>query len=120
MFMKSIPKSCGMGPYGGSVKEQGDVQEPTIPSSNRSAAFAYFMAGLWIGAAVSIILAPRSGTETRLRIANKVLNGIDTANEKVRQTRLRVMHMMDHGQEKITEVVVAGREAVGKLKAAVS
>lgn len=102
------------------MKEQGDVQEPTIPSSNRSAAFAYFMAGLWIGAAVSMILAPRSGAETRLRIANKVLNGIDTTNEKVRQTRLHVMDMMDHGQKKISEVVVAGREAVGKLKAGVS
>jgi gas vesicle protein len=101
-------------------KEQSDIQEPTNPSSNRSAAFAYFMAGLWIGGTVSMILAPRSGTETRLRIANKVLNSIDTTNERVRQTRLRVMNMMDHGQKKISDVVVAGREAVGKLKSAVS
>jgi gas vesicle protein len=102
------------------VKGQGDGQEPTIPSSNLSGAFAYFMAGLWIGTAVSMMLAPRSGTETRLRIANKVLNGIDTTNEKVRQTRLRVMNAMDHGQQKISDVVVAGREAVSKLKMAVS
>jgi gas vesicle protein len=102
------------------VTEQGDVQERTIPSSNRSAAFAYFMAGLWIGAAVSMILAPRSRAETRLRIANTVLDGIDTTNEKVRQTRLRVMNVMDHSQQKIRDVVVAGREAVSKLKIAVS
>jgi gas vesicle protein len=65
-----------------------------------------------------MILAPRSGAETRLRIANKVLDGIDTTNEKVRQTRLRVMDIMDHGQQKVSAVVVAGREAVGKLKIA--
>jgi gas vesicle protein len=103
---------------GGSVKKQGEVQDPTIPSVDRSAAFGYLLAGLWIGAAVSMILAPRSGAETRLRIANKVLDGIDTTNEKVRQTRLRVMDIMDHGQQKVSAVVVAGREAVGKLKTA--
>jgi gas vesicle protein len=102
------------------MKEQRDVQDATIPSFNRSTAFAYLMAGLWIGAAVSIILAPRSGAETRLRIANNVLNGIDTTNERVRQTRLRVMNMMDHGQQKISDVVVAGREAVSKLKMAIN
>jgi gas vesicle protein len=100
------------------VEKQGAVQDPTIPNNNRNETFAYLMAGMGIGVAVSMILAPRSGTETRLRIANKVLNGIDTTNEKVRQTRLRVMDIMDRGQQKISDVVVAGREAVGKLKMA--
>lgn len=98
------------------MEKQGVVQDPTIPNNNRNEAFAFLMAGIGIGVAVSMILAPRSGTETRLRIANKVLNGIDTTNEKVRQTRLRVMDIMDRGQQKITDVVVAGREAVGKVK----
>jgi gas vesicle protein len=102
------------------VNQQGDVQGPVIPTANRSTAFAYLMAGLWIGAALSMILAPRSGAETRLRIANKVLDGIDTTNEKVRQTRLHVMNILDHGQQKISDVVVAGREAVSKLKMAVN
>jgi gas vesicle protein len=102
------------------VNQQGDVQDPVIPTVNRSTAFAYLMAGLWIGPALSMILAPRSGAETRLRIANKVLNGIDTTNEKVRQTRLHVMNILDDGQQKISDVVVAGREAVRKLKMAVS
>lgn len=102
------------------MKEERDVQDATIPSVNRSTAFAYLMAGLSIGAAVSMILAPSSGAETRLRIANTVLDGIDATNEKVWQTRLRVMNVMDHGQQKINDVVVAGREAVSKLKMAVS
>lgn len=94
------------------------VQDSTIPNKSRNEAFGYLMAGIGIGVAVSMILAPRSGTETRLRIANKVLNSIDTTNEKVRQTRLRVMDIMDRGQQKISDVVVAGRDAVGKLKMA--
>ena len=102
------------------MNQQGDVQDAVIPAVNRSTAIAYLIAGLWIGAALSMILAPRSGSETRLRIANKVLNGIDTTNEKVRQTRRHVMNIMDHGQQKISDVVVAGREAVSKLKMAVS
>jgi gas vesicle protein len=100
------------------VEKQPDVQNPTVQSNDRNEAFLYLLAGLWIGAAASIILAPRSGAETRVRIANKVLDGIDTTNEKVRQTRLRVMDIMDQGQQKIRQVVVAGREAVDKLKTA--
>jgi hypothetical protein len=48
------------------------------------------------------------------------LNGINTANEKVRQNRVRVKDMMDQGQQKISEAVAAGREAVGKPKVAAS
>jgi gas vesicle protein len=98
------------------VEKQGSVQDATIPNKSRNEAFGYLMAGIGFGVAMSMILAPRSGTETRLRIADRVLNGIDTTNEKVRKTRLRVMDVMDRGQQKISEVVVAGREAVGKFK----
>jgi hypothetical protein len=31
-----------------------------------------------------------------------------------------VMNILDHGQQKISDVVVAGREAVSKLKMAVN
>lgn len=96
------------------VKNQGDVQDATIPSNNRNSTFAYLVAGLGIGAAVSIFLAPRSGAETRQWIANKCLNGLNTANEKVRQTRLHVKDMLDQGQQKISEAIVAGRKASGK------
>jgi gas vesicle protein len=102
------------------VKNQGDFQDAAIPSSHRGSTFAYLAAGLGIGAALSIFLAPRSGAETRQWIANKCLNGVNLANERVRQTRVRVKDMMDQGQKKISEAVVAGREAVGKAKVAAS
>ena len=96
------------------MKNQCDVQDSTISSSNASSTIAYLIAGLGIGAVVSILLAPKSGAETRQWISNKCLDGVDTANKKVRHTRRQVKDMMDQGQEKISEAVEAGREAIGK------
>jgi gas vesicle protein len=96
------------------VDNQCEVKKVTNSSSYRSSTIAYMVAGLGIGAALSIFLAPRSGAETRQWLANKCLNGIDTANEKVRKTRLQVREIVDQGQQKISEAVVAGRGAVGK------
>jgi gas vesicle protein len=99
---------------GGFVKDQCDVQDAKIPSSNRSSTIGYLIAGLGIGATLSIFLAPRSGAETRQWVANKCLDGIATANKSVRHTRRQVKEIMDQGQEKISEAVIAGREAIGK------
>ena len=96
------------------MNNQCDGQEVAISDSYRTSAVAYLLAGLGIGAALSMFLAPKSGAETRQWIANKCLNGIDTANEKVRKTRLRVKDIVDQGQQTISDAVVASREAVGK------
>ena len=78
------------------------------------------MAGLGIGAAVGVILAPRSGAETRKWIANKCLDGVDTANKTVRHTRSRLKDTMDDGQQKISDAVDAGRQAFREAKTAAS
>ena len=99
------------------MDEQREVQGTANPCSNGGMTLGCLVVGLGIGAALSMILAPKSGAETRQWIANKVLNGIDTANEKVRRTRLRVKGVVDQGQQTISEVVVAARESVGTPKA---
>ena len=96
------------------MKNQCEVQDATIPSSNGSSTIAYLVVGLGIGAVASILLAPKSGVATRQWIANKCLDGVDTANKKFLQTRGQVKDIMDQGQQKISEAVVAGREAIGK------
>jgi gas vesicle protein len=96
------------------VDNQREVQCAANSSKNLGKSFGYLVAGLGIGATLSIFLAPRSGAETRQWLANKCLNGIDTANEKVRTTRVQVKDFVDQGQQKISEAVVAGREALGK------
>jgi gas vesicle protein len=98
------------------VKNQDEMRSPTISSSNGSAVLGYLIAGLGIGAAVSILLAPKSGAETRQWIANQCLDRIDTGNKAVRHTRSQVKDVMDQGQEKISEVVEATREAIGSCR----
>jgi gas vesicle protein len=102
------------------MNKQGDGQNATTQSSCQRSGFAYLAAGLVIGAALSMFLAPKSGEETRKWIANKCLNAIDTANEKVRQSRIRAKDIMDRRQQQISEAVAAGRESFGKPKAAAS
>jgi gas vesicle protein len=86
----------------------------TPQTGSRASTIGYLAIGLGIGAALSIILAPKSGEETRTWIANKCLNAVDAANEKVRKSRVHVKEIMDRGQVQVSEAVAAGREAIAK------
>jgi len=88
----------------------------TTQTGCRGSTFGYLAAGLGIGAALSIFLAPKSGEETRNWIANKCLDAVDTANEKLRKSRTHVREIVDRGQVQVSEAVAAGREAIGKPK----
>ena len=96
------------------MKDQSDVPDATASTGNIGSTLACVIAGLAIGAAVGIFLAPKSGAQTRQWIANKCLDGVDTANKSVRQTRRQVKDAMDQGQKKISDVVEAAREAIAK------
>ena len=101
------------------MKNQTEDQNAKMECTSHGAALGFLVAGLGIGAAVSMFLAPQSGAETRQWIAAKCLDGIDVANVKVRQARVRVHEVVDQGQQKVSEAVIAGREAIGKAKAEV-
>ena len=96
------------------MKNQCDIQDTTLSSRDSYSTFVYLVAGLGLGAALSILLAPKSGTETRQWIAGKCMDGIDTANKSVRRTRRKVKDAMDQGQDKISEGVEAVREAMAR------
>ncbi len=100
------------------MKNQTEVQNEKMGSSCNSGAYAFLLAGLGIGTALSLFLAPKSGAETREWIATKCLDSVDAANERVRQARLRVHEIVDQGQQKVSEAVTAGREVIGKEKPA--
>ncbi|HZP33268.1 MAG TPA: YtxH domain-containing protein [Candidatus Acidoferrales bacterium] len=68
--------------------------------------------------AVGVFFAPQSGDEIRRRIANKCFDTIDSANDKVWQSRLQVRDVVNKGQQEIIKVVAAGRAAVAKPKTA--
>lgn len=80
----------------------------------RQAACGYLVVGVGIGAALSVLFAPKSGEETRKWVANKCFDAIDAANEKVRESRVHVKEIMDRGQLQVTEAVRAGRKSFWK------
>jgi gas vesicle protein len=100
------------------MKNQMENQNSQTECRPNGGALAFLVAGLGIGAALSVFLAPKSGAETRKWIATKCLDGIDSANMKVREARVRVHELVDESQQKVSEAVTAGREAIGKEKPA--
>ena len=102
------------------MDKQVDGQEETKQSSCQGSGFAYLASGVGIGAALSVLFAPRSGEETRKWVANKGFDAIDAANRKVWQSRLHVRQAMNRGQQEIIKAVEAGRESFGKHKVAES
>jgi gas vesicle protein len=95
------------------VKDQRDVPDATASTGNIGSTLACLIAGLGIGAAVAMFFAPKSGAQARKWIANKCLDGVDTANTSVRHTRRQVKVVIDQGQEKSSEAVEAARELIG-------
>ena len=82
----------------------------------RASAFGYLAAGLGIGAALSIFLAPKSGEQTRKWIADKCLDAVESTNEKIRDSRANLKVVLDRGQNQVAEAVTAGREMLRKAK----
>jgi gas vesicle protein len=85
--------------------------------SNTERTTLAFLAGLGIGAGLAALFAPRSGEETREWIA-------DTAEQKFRVLRRKggrsikqLQDALSKGEEKVTEVLRSGKEALGSVAA---
>ena len=98
------------------MRNQAEDQNAKMECAGHGVAFGFLVAGVGIGAMLSVFLAPQSGAETRKWIATKCLDGVDTANVKVHQARLRMHELMDQGQQKVSAAVLARREAFGKAE----
>jgi gas vesicle protein len=98
------------------MRNHKDNQNEKMECTSYGSAFAFLVAGLGIGATFSLFLAPQSGADTRQWIATKCLDGIDAVNVKVRQARVRVHELVDQSQQKVSDAVIARREALGKAK----
>ncbi len=85
--------------------------------------FLSFVLGGLMGAGVALLLAPKSGEETRRRIRELAGDMRDKAEDYVEETKSKVMSTFEKGKgfidEKksiITTAVEAGREAYEKEK----
>jgi gas vesicle protein len=99
------------------MNNQGDEQDEKRQDNDQQWTLVYLVAGFGIGALLGILLAPQSGDDTREWIATKCRNGVDSVDARVRQTRQHVGHLIDRGQQQVSEAVGAGRKAFKKAKA---
>lgn len=72
----------------------------------------YFLAGSFVGAAVALLFAPRSGEETRELLASKGRKLKDQASSYVEKGK----ETLNKQKEQIAQAIEAGRQAYGEEK----
>jgi gas vesicle protein len=74
--------------------------------------FGWFLVGLGIGAAIGVLYAPQSGTETRESLAESARERAEYLKQKSRDAAAQVNTYVDSGKEQFGEYVVRGKQAV--------
>lgn len=92
-------------------------------SCGASSIFLSFLLGGLVGAGVALLLAPKSGRETRLRIRELADDVKEKADDYVEQTKSRVTSAVEKGKDFVQDqksiiatAVEAGKEAYEKEK----
>lgn len=67
--------------------------------SDDSNSFLWFLAGLGVGAAVGVLYAPHSGSETRETLRSKAGEGREFVSERARKAREQASDLVDRGKE---------------------
>ncbi len=83
----------------------------------------YFVLGAFVGAATALLLAPRSGEETRQLIVSKAREGADYVSNRSREFTERTSGIIDRGKEliqsqrdQLTAALEAGKQAYKEEK----
>ena len=71
-----------------------------------------FLAGLAIGAGLALLVAPQSGAETREWIADTAEREFRTLRRGGRRSLRQLHNTVTKGEEKITEILRDGKEAL--------
>ena len=84
----------------------------------------YLILGAMIGATAALLLAPRSGEETRKLIASKAREGADVISSRTKDVAGRTTEVVDKGKEilqqqkdQISAAIEAGKQAYKDEKA---
>lgn len=83
-------------------------------AEDKSSGFAWFLAGLGIGALAGILYAPKAGKETREDIARGAREGTEYLRVKGRQAAESVGDLVDKGKERVSVFVDRGKEQVSE------
>lgn len=89
-----------------------------MASCNFGTKLSYFVAGVGLGAIVTLLFAPQSGEETRKQIAEKAQDGKDFVAAKGRELRRQAEDLVDQGRdlvvkqkERLADVLESGKQA---------
>ena len=78
--------------------------------------FLYFVIGGFVGAAVGLLLAPKSGEETRAFLGSKYRDGTAALGEKARQGRETIAEKSREVTAKVSQTIDKGREMITRQR----
>jgi gas vesicle protein len=76
--------------------------------------------GIGVGAAIGILLAPKSGEDTREQISGTVKDGVDGAIAKGQKLTRRAQQTLDDARERVKDAAEAGEQAYRDAKSVAS
>jgi gas vesicle protein len=76
--------------------------------------------GIGVGVAVGMLLAPKSGKDTRDQIVGTVKDGLDGAIAKGQKVTRRVQQSLDDARERVRDAAEAGEQAYRDAKSIAS
>ena len=92
-------------------------------SSKSGSGFGYFLAGLGIGAAIALLIAPRTGEDTREYLRKSADKGRDYLKEHSGEVKETARRVAEHGRKIVDEqkhtlesALEAGRRAYSEEK----
>jgi len=84
-------------------------------SDNNGGKAVWFLAGFTAGAALALLLAPKSGQETRELIGKKVEEGRDYATARGKELRRAAEDLVGKGRRTAEDLVDKGKDLVAKI-----
>jgi gas vesicle protein len=88
-----------------------------MAEDSRINGFAWFFAGLGVGALVGILYAPKSGRETRDDLASGARDGAEYLRTRGKQVAEQVGTLVDRGKDQAGQYIDRGRDAVDRGRA---
>jgi gas vesicle protein len=88
-----------------------------MADDSKGQGFAWFLAGISVGALVGILYAPKSGRETREDLAHGARGGKEYLRARSKEAGEQLGTLMDKGKEQVNTYVDRGREVVDRGRA---
>jgi len=84
--------------------------------ANSGEKFLYFLIGGFVGAAIGLLVAPKSGEETRAFLGSKYREGTNLLGEKARQGRETIAEKSREVSTRVTQTIDKGRDMLNRQR----